>query len=120
MANLLRIVAAWQVEHGESRAMALERAVRKEAARVLGMRRGQLPDAHARMADLGMDSLMAVVLRNRLQAMVGHGLPATFAFEHPSAREMALALDLLLWSSGVVEDDLAVEQDTIERDEIQI
>jgi len=115
-----QIVAAWQVEPGESRALGLERAVRKEAARVLGMRRGQLPDADARMADLGMDSLMAVVLRNRLQAMVGHGLPATFAFEHPSAREMALALDLLLWSSGVVEDDLAAEQETIERDEIQI
>jgi acyl transferase domain-containing protein len=113
-------VAAWQTEPGESRAMALERAVRKEAARVLGMRRGQLPDAHARMAELGMDSLMAVVLRNRLQAMVGHGLPATFAFEHPTAQEMALALDLLLWSSGVVEDELAAEQDAIERDEIQI
>jgi acyl transferase domain-containing protein len=116
-----RATAAWQAEPGESRAMALERAVRKEAARVLGMRRGQLPDAHASMADLGMDSLMAVVLRNRLQAMVGHGLPATFAFEHPSAQEMALALDLLLWSSGVVEDELGTaEHDAIERDEIQI
>jgi len=59
---------------------------------------------------------MAVTLRNRLQAMVGHGLPPTFAFEYPTAAEMAAALDMLLWSSGVVEGEFTAA----DRDEIRI
>ena len=106
----------WDVEPGEDRLHSLECAVRKEAARVLGLRRGDLPDSNARLADLGLDSLMAVTLRNRLQAMVGHGLPPTFAFEYPTAAEMAAALDMLLWSSGVVEGEFTAA----DRDEIRI
>jgi hypothetical protein len=108
--------ASWKVEPGESRLAALERAVQKEAARVLGFRRGEVPGSNARLADLGLDSLMAVTLRNRLQAMVGQGLPPTFAFEHPSPAEMAIALDMLLWGSGVAED----AHSEADRDEIQI
>lgn len=109
-------VSGWDVEPGEDRLHSLECAVRKEAARVLGLRRGELPDSNARLADLGLDSLMAVTLRNRLQAMVGHGLPPTFAFEYPTAAEMAAALDMLLWSSGVVEGEFTAA----DRDEIRI
>ena len=109
-------VLGWDVEPGEDRLHSLECAVRKEAARVLGLRRGDLPDSNARLADLGLDSLMAVTLRNRLQAMVGHGLPPTFAFEYPTAAEMAAALDMLLWSSGVVEGEFTAT----DRDEIRI
>ena len=106
----------WSIEPGETRLAALERTVLKEAARVLGLRRGQLPAREVRLSDLGLDSLMAVNLRNRLQALVGHALPSTFAFEHPTPAKMALALDLLLWSAGI-EDDLSSET---ERDEIKI
>jgi acyl transferase domain-containing protein len=106
----------WELEPGEDRLHALERAVRKEAARVLGLRRGDLPESNARLADLGLDSLMAVTLRNRLQAMVRHGLPPTFAFEYPTAAEMAAALDMLLWSTGAIEDEVTAT----ERDEISI
>jgi acyl transferase domain-containing protein len=108
--------AKWTMEPGESRVMALERMVRKEAARILGLRRGELPDSHARLADLGLDSLMAVTLRNRLQLMVQHGLPPTFAFEFPTPAEMAIELDMLVWSSGAAEE----ENSAGERDEIQI
>jgi hypothetical protein len=106
----------WSAEPGESRLHALERAVQKEAARVLGFRRGEVPQAGARLADLGMDSLMAVTLRNRLQALIGHGLSPTFAFEHPTPARMAMALDMLLWGSGVMDE----EGSGIERDEIRI
>lgn len=105
----------WTPEPGESRLAALDRVVQKEAARILGLRRGELPGSNTRLADLGLDSLMAVTLRNRLQAMIGQGLPPTFAFEYPTPAEMAIALDMLLWGSGI-ED----EQSTTERDEIQI
>jgi acyl transferase domain-containing protein len=108
--------AQWSFEPGEDRVSALERAVQKEAARVLGLRHGVLPGSNVRLADLGLDSLMAVTLRNRLQAMIGHGLPATFAFEFPTSAEMASALDLLLWGSAEAED----EHSTMQRDEIRI
>jgi myxalamid-type polyketide synthase MxaE and MxaD len=109
-------VPSWIEGPGESRLSALERTVQIEAARVLGYRRGDVPGRNARLADLGLDSLMAVTLRNRLQAVIGHGLPPTFAFEYPTPTEMAIALDMLLWSSGAVEDEFAAT----ERDEIQI
>jgi hypothetical protein len=83
---------------------------------VLGFRRGEVPGSHARLADLGLDSLMAVTLRNRLQLMAGLSLPSTFAFEYPSPAEMAAALDLLLWGSDATDDPLSM----IEREEIRI
>ena len=101
---------------GQSRLKALEQAVQKEAARALGFRNQKLPALDARLADLGMDSLVAVKLRNRLQAMTGQSLPATFAFEHPTCFEMALAMDMMLWSAGMEED----QDSSLDRDEIQI
>jgi acyl transferase domain-containing protein len=106
----------WSAEPGESRLQSLERAVQKEAARVLGFRRGEVPDADSRLADLGLDSLMAVNLRNRLQRLIGYGLSPTFAFEYPTPAQMAMALDMLLWGSGVIDE----ANSNTERDEIQI
>lgn len=110
----------------------LELAIRQEAARVLGLRRGALPDRHAVLADLGLDSLMAVTLRNRLQMLAGHSLPSTFAFEHPTSSQMAVALDLLRWGTEGANHGSEVAQVELkpdgspelikdqERDEIQI
>jgi acyl carrier protein len=108
------LTPAWNPKPGESRLTALERAVQKEAARVLGFRRGELPGIHVRLADLGLDSLMAVNLRNRLQALIGHIIPPTFAFEHPTPAQMAMALDMILWSSGIEEDLSASDRDEIQ------
>jgi mycoketide-CoA synthase len=75
-----------------------------------------VPLSNARLADLGLDSLMAVNLRNRLQTLIGQGLSPTFAFEYPTPVQMAMALDMLLWSAGVTDE----ESSGAERDEIQI
>ena len=108
--------SAWSVQPGETRLNSLERAVQKEAARVLGFRGGEVPDVNARLADLGLDSLMAVSLRNRLQQLTGHALSATFAFEYSTPARMAMALDMMLWGAGAVDE----EHPAAERDEIHI
>jgi myxalamid-type polyketide synthase MxaE and MxaD len=108
--------SAWSVQPGETRLNSLERAVQKEAARVLGLRRGEVPGVNARLADLGLDSLMAVSLRNRLQQLTGHALSATFAFEYSTPARMAMALDMMLWGAGAVDE----EHPAAERDEIHI
>ena len=107
---------SWTAEPGESRLTSLERAVQKEAGRVLGFRRSEVPAANARLADLGLDSLMAVSLRNRLQKLTGCSLSATFAFEHATPSQMAMALDMILWGSGAADEEHA----PTEREEIGI
>lgn len=56
---------------------------------VLGNEAQQMIAPQAAFFDLGMDSLMAVELRNRLQTLLDHSLPATIIMDHPNLGALA-------------------------------
>ena len=63
--------------------------VRSEVAIVLGLGAASDVSPTTSMRSVGLDSLMAVELRNRLCARTGLNLPMTVAFDAPTPEEMA-------------------------------
>ncbi|MHC3456019.1 amino acid adenylation domain-containing protein [Streptomyces prasinus] len=67
---------------GPARALAVMEAVQDVVRGVLGL--GEPLPADERFQDRGLDSMMALQLRNRLCEVTGAQLPSTLAFEHPT------------------------------------
>ncbi|MCH0571008.1 SDR family NAD(P)-dependent oxidoreductase [Streptomyces sp. MUM 136J] len=75
-----RLAALPETERAD-RVLAL---VREETARVLGLRAAESVRPEQPLREIGMDSVTAVELRNRLAARLGVRLPATLLFDHPT------------------------------------
>jgi acyl transferase domain-containing protein len=58
--------------------------VREQAAAVLGHHDGDRIGPRTQFRELGFDSMAAVRLRNRLNAMTGLSVPVTTVFDHPT------------------------------------
>jgi malonyl CoA-acyl carrier protein transacylase len=73
-----------------------------EVAAVLRLPDGQLPDPDRGFFDLGMDSLMSVELKTRLEASLGKTLPETIVFELPTIQALAehLGQAVLGWDAA--------------------
>jgi acyl carrier protein len=69
---------------------AVEDFVRSHVARILRLDASQVDNDH-RLMDIGVDSLMAVELRNRLNKGLGlaENLPATLIFDYPTVQAIA-------------------------------
>ena len=80
-----------------------ERAIRETVlsvtAEVCRRAPGELPDAVSPFADLGMTSVGAVELVDRLGVLTGLSLPATLVFDHPTPAEVARYLRVALFES---------------------
>jgi acyl carrier protein len=70
----------------------LQARVHAEAINVLGLSGSAPLDASRPLNELGLDSLMAIELRNTLSRAIGRTLPATLLFKAPSVAALADAL----------------------------
>ena len=75
----------------------IERAVRDTVARVLGIKNPDTINCDEPLLQMGMDSLMAVELRTRLEAVMGERLEPILIFQYPSITALVnyLANDVL-------------------------
>lgn len=79
----------------------LTEIVRRRVMEVMRLEASRVPDADRGLIDLGLDSLMAVQLRNRLSQDLGLSgrLPSTLVFEHPTCSAIAAFLDKQLFAA---------------------
>ena len=103
--STLRARLAALASEGE-RLRALVELAQEDIAAVLALPGASSVPADVPLKELGLDSLMAVALRNRLSGRVGTKLPTTVAFDYPTARAMAqLLLEKLELGRGLVRVD---------------
>nr|WP_325114113.1 SDR family NAD(P)-dependent oxidoreductase [Streptomyces sp. GMR22] len=76
----------------EERERILLDMVQQEAARVLGHSAAAALDPDVLFTEIGLDSLMAVELRDRLAKRTALRLPPSFVFDHPTLRMLAWQL----------------------------
>jgi len=86
----------------EERERILLEVVREQVAASLGHVSADAVDVDSTLLELGMDSLGAVELRNRLAAVAEVQIPPTAAFDHPTTAALAAYLESLLAEHGGV------------------
>ncbi|WP_186002078.1 type I polyketide synthase [Corallococcus sp. Z5C101001] len=90
----------------ESRARLLS-LLQTQAADVLGLSPASPIDPRRPLQELGLDSLMALQLRNGLAAVLGRPLPVTLLFDHPSLGQLFDFLGRELTADGAVSSESA-------------
>ncbi|NEQ43493.1 MAG: type I polyketide synthase [Leptolyngbya sp. SIOISBB] len=93
--------------------------VRSSLAKVLGLSTSEGLDPQQGLADLGMDSLMAVELRNRLQTSLGCAVPPTAVLDHPTIAALVdyLAGVLAIAADASMPDQEFPEDEQLDTDE---
>jgi phthiocerol/phenolphthiocerol synthesis type-I polyketide synthase D len=89
----------------------LRKHVQHEVRRVMGLER--LPDPRRRLFDMGMDSLMALDIKKRLQEQLAADISVTAVFNYPTIDALVgyLAGDVLhLESEGAIATTVAIDE----------
>ncbi|WP_267888471.1 type I polyketide synthase [Nocardia yamanashiensis] len=94
----------------KQRAQVALAAVRREIAATLGLESSNDVEPDSAFRALGFDSLTAVELRNRINALTGLRLPTTVVFDNPTPRALATAIveELAGELRDAVDDELRV------------
>lgn len=87
----------------------LKAHVRDQLAHVLGFSASDKIDPQQGFFTIGMDSVMAVQLRVRLEASLGQSLPSTVAFEYPTIEGLSTFLAKEVLQINVVPPTYAVD-----------
>jgi len=84
----------------------MEDQLLEQVGAVLGMAKSKIPNAKQGFAEMGMDSMLSVELRNRLQKSYRCKLPATLVFLYPTVEKLAAYFreDLLAEQLSVSDD----------------
>ena len=83
------LIDRWRTTPADLRHDVLLAFVSGEVATVLALDRGEPVPLETGLFELGMDSLMSVELRRRLEQGVGQTLPSTLTFNYPSVSALA-------------------------------
>ncbi|WP_129674290.1 type I polyketide synthase [Candidatus Chloroploca sp. Khr17] len=78
----------------------LRNVVREHAGRILGLAPATVVDPRQPLGEIGLDSLMAVELRNSLGGAVGRTLPTTLLFDYPTIAALTSFLETVLAPSS--------------------
>ena len=80
--------------------------LQQEVVEILGyVGNNSLPDLDQGFFEMGMDSLMAVSLKNKLEQSLGCSLPTVLIFEHPNIHSLAdyIVQEILNWELSATE-----------------
>jgi len=107
---LATVVATLRDAPPRRRPAMLVEVLRGMTAQALGLPSADAVDPHRPLRDLGLDSLMAIELRNAVAAGVDRELPATAMFDHPTLEALAqYLLDVLGLAVAPSQPSAAIE-----------
>ncbi len=87
-----RTVGEWRSLPEGQRLAAVQASLRKQAFAVIGLDETCTLPADKPLKEAGLDSLMAVELRNAISRAIGEPLPATLLFDYPTLDRLAFYL----------------------------
>jgi epothilone polyketide synthase D len=111
----------WEKATPEKRPELLMAHVRQEIAKTIGLSAPEQIQPRQALFDLGLDSLLAVELRNRLQKSLGQTLRSTLLFDYPTVEALTRYLVQVVEKSAHVVAAVgakASEQQTWGQDEV--
>jgi len=121
-------ISLLNTEQGRPRQALLENFIQEQAAQVLRLTSGRV-DLHKPLRTLGMDSLMTIEFRNRLESNLGLTLSATLVWNYPTIAELVpflaekmeipISSETSLSDSPYAAQDISIDIDQLSSEDIE-